>query len=156
MLTFALMISLLFATVLRAQSQQQQQQARVPGSELSRENFNQVAASAAQIKTVLVEEPGLVVELKRWMAKDATDQGQIISESDLTEDAIFERLQTDVRFRSVATLLLQRYGYLVPKVNPELGTRQTTGAIGTRACEVDRPGRGTSKVASSRESPRPL
>ncbi|MFZ1975829.1 MAG: SLBB domain-containing protein, partial [Candidatus Acidiferrales bacterium] len=99
---------------------------RVPGSELSRENFNQVAASAAQIKTVLVEEPGLVVELKRWMAKDATDQGQIISESDLTDDAIFERLQTDVRLRSVATLLLQRYGYLLPKVNPdsELGKQQ--------------------------------
>ena len=117
------LISLLFATVLRAQSQQQ---TRVPGSELSRENFNQVAASAAQIKTVLVMEPGLVVELKRWMAKDATDQGQIVSESDLTDDAIFERLQTDVRFRSVATLLLQRYGYLVPKVNPEseLGKEQ--------------------------------
>ncbi|MGA7221627.1 MAG: polysaccharide biosynthesis/export family protein, partial [Candidatus Acidiferrales bacterium] len=109
--------------MLRAQSQQQ---ARVPGSELSRENFNQVAASAAQIKTVLVMEPGLVVELKRWIAKDATDQGQIVSESDLTDDAIFERLQTDVRFRSVATLLLQRYGYLVPRVNPdsELGKQQ--------------------------------
>ncbi|MGC2290872.1 MAG: hypothetical protein WA450_02985, partial [Candidatus Acidiferrales bacterium] len=124
--TLALMISLSFAALLRAQSQQQQQQARVPGSELSRENFNQVAASAAQIKSVLEEDPGLVVELKRWMAKDATDQGQIISESDLTEDAIFERLGTDVRFRSVATLLLQRYGYLVPKVNPDsdLGKQQ--------------------------------
>ena len=117
------LLSLLFGTVLRAQSQQQ---ARVPGSELSRENFNQVAASAVQIKTVLVMEPGLVVELKRWIAKDATDQGQIVSESDLTDDAIFERLQTDVRFRSVATLLLQRYGYLVPRVNPdsELGKQQ--------------------------------
>ena len=122
-LTFALMISLLFATVARAQSQQQ---SRAPGSELSRENFNQVAASPAEIKTVLVKEPGLVVELKRWMAKDATDQGQIVTESDLTDDAIFERLQTDVRFRSAATLLLQRYGYLVPRVNPdsELGKQQ--------------------------------
>src|SRR5580658_3428527 len=120
---FVLMISLLFAALLQAQSQQQ---AHVPGSELSRENFNQVAASAAQIKTVLVEDPGLMVELKRWVAKDATDQGQIIRESDLTEDAIFERLQSDVRFRSVATLLLQRYGYLVPKINPtsELGKQQ--------------------------------
>src|ERR1700741_1368443 len=123
LLPYALMISLLFSPLVRAQSQQQ---ARVPGSELSRDNFNQVAASASQIKTVLAEDPGLVVELKRWIAKDATDQGQIVSESDLTDDAIFERLQTDVRFRSVATLLLQRYGYLVPKVNPEsdLGKQQ--------------------------------
>ncbi|MGA8557784.1 MAG: SLBB domain-containing protein [Candidatus Acidiferrales bacterium] len=98
----------------------------MPGSELSRENSSLVAASAAQIKTVLVEDGGLMVELKRWMAKDATDQGQMITESDLTEDAIFERLQTDVRFRSVATLLLQRYGYLLPKVNPDsdLGKQQ--------------------------------
>ena len=123
LLPCALMISLLFSPLVRAQSQQQ---ARVPGSELSRENFNQVAASASQIKTVLAEDPGLVVELKRWIAKDATDQGQIVSESDLTDDAIFERLQTDVRFRSVATLLLQRYGYLVPKMNPDsdLGKQQ--------------------------------
>jgi protein involved in polysaccharide export with SLBB domain len=123
LLAFALMISLWFAPLLRAQSQQQ---ARVPGSELSRENSSLVAASAAQIKTVLAEDGGLMVELKRWMAKDATDQGQIITESDLTEDAIFDRLQTDVRFRSVATLLLQRYGYLLPKVNPdsELGKQQ--------------------------------
>src|SRR5580700_4390958 len=123
LLSYALMTSLLFSPLLRAQSQQQ---ARVPGSELSRENFNQVAASTAQIKTVLAQDPGLVVELKRWIAKNATDQGQIVSESDLTDDAIFERLQTDVRFRSIATLLLQRYGYLVPKVNPEsdLGKQQ--------------------------------
>jgi polysaccharide export outer membrane protein len=123
LLPYALMISLLFSPLLRAQSQQQ---ARVPGSELSRDNFNQVAASVAQIRTVLAQDPGLVVELKRWIAKNATDQGQIVSESDLTDDAIFERLQTDVRFRSIATLLLQRYGYLVPKVNPEsdLGKQQ--------------------------------
>jgi protein involved in polysaccharide export with SLBB domain len=119
----AWMISLSFSPLLQAQSQQQ---ARVQGSELSRENFNQVAASPAQIKTVLAQDPGLMVELKRWVAKNATDQGQIVSESDLTDDAIFERLQTDVRFRSVATLMLQRYGYLVPKVNPDsdLGKQQ--------------------------------
>jgi protein involved in polysaccharide export with SLBB domain len=122
LLAFAL-ISLSFSPLLRAQSQQQ---ARMPGSELSRENFNQVAASPAQIKTVLAQDPGLMVELKRWVAKNATDQGQIVSESDLTDDAIFERLQTDVRFRSVATLMLQRYGYLVPRVNPDsdLGKQQ--------------------------------
>lgn len=121
LLAFAL-ISLSFSPLLGAQSQQ----TRMPGSELSRENFNQVAASPAQIKTVLAQDPGLMVELKRWVAKNATDQGQIVRESDLTDDAIFERLQTDVRFRSVATSMLQRYGYLVPKVNPDsdLGKQQ--------------------------------
>ena len=60
-----------------------------------------------------------MVELKRWVAKDATDHGQIVSDPDLTNENIFERLEMDVQFRSVATMLLQRYGYLIPKLNPE-------------------------------------
>jgi len=98
---------------------QDQRQAPPPSSDLERANMALVAASAAEIKTVLVKDTGLMVELKRWVAKDATDHGQIIDESDLTEDAIFNRLELDVRFRSVATQLLQRYGYLIPKLNPD-------------------------------------
>lgn len=89
------------------------------GSELGRENMSRVAASAGQIKAVLLKDSGLLVELKRWMAKDATDHGQVVSDGDLTNDAVFERLETDVQFRSVATALVQRYGYLVPKLNPD-------------------------------------
>ncbi len=91
----------------------------MPNSELGRENLSRVAASAADIKTILAKDTGLMVELKRWVAKDATTHGQIISEADLTDDAIFDRLQSDVQFRSVATMLVQRYGYLVPQVNPD-------------------------------------
>ena len=98
---------------------QDQRQGPPPSSDLERANMALVAASAAEIKTVLVKDTGLMVELKRWVAKDATDHGQIIDESDLTEDAIFNRLELDVRFRSVATQLLQRYGYLIPKLNPD-------------------------------------
>ncbi len=70
------------------------------------------------IKAVLVKDAGLMVELKRWIAKDATDHGQVVSDADLTDDAIFERLEADVAFRSIATALLQRYGYLLPRFNP--------------------------------------
>ena len=88
-------------------------------SDVGQANMSLVAAAPEEIKMVLVKDTGLLVELKRWVAKDATDHGQIIAESDLTNDAIFNRLETDVQFRSVATQLLQRYGYLVPKVNPD-------------------------------------
>ncbi|HEV2617923.1 MAG TPA: SLBB domain-containing protein [Candidatus Acidoferrales bacterium] len=81
--------------------------------------MNRVAASTAQIEAVLHTNPGLMVELKAWVAKDATDHGQLISDSDLTDAAIFDRLETDIEFRSVATRLLQKYGYLLPKVNPD-------------------------------------
>ena len=88
-------------------------------SDLGRENQSRVAAAAAEIKVVLLKDPGLMVELKRWVAKDATDHGQVISDQDMTDDAIFGRLSGDVQFRAIATLLVQRYGYLVPKLNPD-------------------------------------
>lgn len=87
-------------------------------SELEIDNLLRVAASASQIKEVLLNEPGILVELKRWVAKEASDNGQIVIDEDLTDNAIFERLKTDVAFRSVATRLVQRYGYLRPSVNP--------------------------------------
>lgn len=90
----------------------------LPPSELARQNYSRVAASAAEIKKVLVLDTGLMVELKAWVAKDATDHGQLVSDSDLTDQAIYDRLETDIQFRSVATALLQKYGYLLPQVNP--------------------------------------
>jgi len=88
-------------------------------SDLSKDNLDRVAASPAQIKEVLSKDPGLMVELKRWIAKEASDNGQIVSDEDLTDTAVFDRLTTDVKFRSVATRLVQRYGYLRPSVNPD-------------------------------------
>src|SRR5208282_3510439 len=98
---------------------QNQRPAQTTGSDLGRDNLSRVAASATELKSVLLTEVGLLVELKRWVARDATDHGQIISDSDLTNDAIFERLEADTQFRSVATSLVQKYGYLQPKINPE-------------------------------------
>jgi protein involved in polysaccharide export with SLBB domain len=87
--------------------------------DLSQENLLRVAASAIQIRTVLIKDEGLLVELKRWIAKEATDNGQVVEDSKLTDQAIFERLERDIAFRSVATRLLQRYGYLMPTPNPD-------------------------------------
>src|SRR5438309_3583187 len=74
-------------------------------SELGRENLSRAAASATDIKAILIKDVGLMVELKRWIAKEATGHGQIISDSDLSDEAVFNRLETDVQFRSTATLL---------------------------------------------------
>src|SRR5580658_8510729 len=109
-----------------AASAQNQRPSPTVGSDLGRDNLSRVAASATELKSVLLTEVGLMVELKRWVAKDATDHGQIISDLDLTNDAIFERLETDVQFRSIATAIVQKYGFLVPRVLPEseLGREQ--------------------------------
>ena len=98
----------------------------ISASELAKDNLDRVAASESQITAVLNANPGLFVELKRWVAKDAADRGQIVKDSDLTDAAILTRLTNDIHFRAAATLLLQRYGYLLPKVNPdsEVGREQ--------------------------------
>ena len=95
-------------------------------SELAKENLDRVSASEAQITAVLNANPGLFVELKRWVARDAADRGQILKDSDFSDSAILSRLAGDVGFRAAATRLLQRYGYLLPKVNPdsEVGREQ--------------------------------
>lgn len=97
----------------------QVRQQPVSQSELARQNMERVAASVGQLVTILHRDPGLMVELKRWVAKDATDHGQLIADSDLTDEAIYDRLESDVTFRSIATALVQKYGYIKPTVNPE-------------------------------------
>src|ERR1035441_10407822 len=95
--------------------------ARVPGrpSDIISDNLERVAASADQILEVLYKEAGLTVEFKRLLAQDAGVSGQILEESDLTDVAVAERLRADLRARVLATRLLQRYGYLVPRLNPD-------------------------------------
>jgi polysaccharide export outer membrane protein len=105
---------------------QDQNQRPMPSADLARENQSRVAASAGEIKPLLLKDSGLMVELKHWVAKDAADLGQIITDADLTNDAIFNRLENDVEFRAIATILLQKYGYLLPEINPnsEAGREQ--------------------------------
>src|ERR1700676_385711 len=83
------------------------------------DNLDRVAASADQILEVVNKESGLMVELKRLFAQDAGVSGQILEESDLTDVAVAERLRSELRARVLATRLLQRYGYLVPRLNPD-------------------------------------
>ncbi|TAM84190.1 MAG: hypothetical protein EPN47_02415 [Acidobacteria bacterium] len=90
-----------------------------PLSTLARQNLDFVAASAPEIEKVLEEQPGLLVELQHWIARDATDHGQMVDEQQMGKDGIYDRLANDLKFRAVATRLLQRYGYLTPEVNPK-------------------------------------
>jgi polysaccharide biosynthesis/export protein len=115
------MTALVFSFVtLRVAAQNQDQHPRaMTNSDLGRENFSRVAASASELKAVLLKDSGLMVEIKRWVAQDATDHGQVISDPDLTNDAIFQRLEADSQFRAVTTKIVQKYGYLLPLMNPE-------------------------------------
>ena len=90
---------------------------------LAAQNLDQVAASTTEIRKVLTQDPGLMIALKRLLALRATERGQILTEDDLSDQGVYDKLDSDLKFRSAATRLLQRYGYLMPTVNPksELG-----------------------------------
>lgn len=90
-----------------------------PPADIVADNLDRVAATADQILEILTREAGLMVEFKRLVAQDAGASGQILEESDLTNSAVTERLREELRSRVLATRLLQRYGYLLPKVNPD-------------------------------------
>src|SRR2546430_8942413 len=131
--------------------------ARVPARppDIISDNLDRVAASADQILEVVNKEAGLMVELKRLLAQDAGVSGQILEESDLTDVAVAERLRSDLRARVLATRLLQRYGYLVPRVNPDSDleaeqklVRQERAQILARAAERQ-DSLGTTTTAAS-------
>ncbi len=93
-------------------------QQRDTATDWGTDNLEFVAASARQIRDVLARDPGLMVELKRLIAKRATDRGQIVAEQDLEDSAVLGRLDSNLQLRALATRLLQRYGYLMPQLNP--------------------------------------
>ncbi len=127
MMGAAILVSAQFLPVMAQQVEHKQDSAndsprmnqQTGRSELEKENLGYVAASFAQIQTVLLKDPGLMVELKRYVAKETADNGQVVQVEDLTDQGILDRLNRDVKFRSVTTRLLQRYGYLMPSLNPE-------------------------------------
>jgi polysaccharide biosynthesis/export protein len=102
---------------------QTSQQTSGPGMraspDLATDNLDHVAATAEEVLEFLNRDAGLMVEFKRLLARDAAAAGQLLDETDLTDAAVIERLNEDLRARVLATRLLQRYGYLLPKVNPD-------------------------------------
>jgi polysaccharide export outer membrane protein len=103
----------------RQGAQQPASRAVRPSPDLAVDNLDRVAATAEQILEFLRRDAGLMVEFKRLLAQDAGAAGQLLDETDLTDAAVTERLNEDLRARVLATRLLQRYGYLLPKVNPD-------------------------------------
>ena len=115
------------------------------------DNLDMVSAAPTQIRDVLTKVPGLMIELKRLMAKQAIEKGQIVAEQDLMDDAIMDRLTTDTHFRALATRLLQRYGYLSPQFNP-LSPQAKEQDLMMRA-RAERLARSTPEIGPEQETP---
>src|SRR5260370_4864105 len=81
LLTFVPVLLLLCGSLAHAQDRQS---SAGPTWELGREHLSYAAASPADLMAVLQKDPGLMVELKRCVAKDTTSHGHIISPRELT------------------------------------------------------------------------
>ena len=92
---------------------------RPSSSDLVSENVARVTATADQILAAVNKDSGLMVELKTIYAQEAGLNGQVLEEKDLTDAAVEARLRQDLRLRMLATKLLRRYGYLLPRINPD-------------------------------------
>src|ERR1700679_837331 len=66
-------IAVMFCTASVEAQSERQNPAPTSSSELSHQNMKRVAASATDVKSVLLSNPGLMVALKEWVAKDLTD-----------------------------------------------------------------------------------
>jgi protein involved in polysaccharide export with SLBB domain len=118
---------------------QQRQNAPHPPADIVKDNLDRVAATPEQILEVLNKDSGLMVEFKQLLAQDAGAGGQIMEESDLSDVAIADRLRQDLRTRVLATRLLRRYGYLLPRINPESDlAAERTLVLRERAKEIER------------------
>jgi polysaccharide biosynthesis/export protein len=110
------------ASMAEAASPQEGAPVRLPSraaADLVKDNLDRVAATPEQILDILNKDAGLMVELKELLAEDAAMYGQLLEESDLSDTAIAERLRQDLHVRALATKLLRRYGYLIPRLNPD-------------------------------------
>jgi polysaccharide biosynthesis/export protein len=102
-----------------ARPQQRQNVPPRPPADIVKDNLDRVAGTPEQILEALNKDSGLMVEFKQLLAREAGTVGQIVEESDLSDAAIADRLRQDLRTRVLATRLLRRYGYLLPKLNPD-------------------------------------
>src|SRR5712691_9508373 len=74
-----------------------------------------VSLSAEKIISLLREETGLLLEVKRLLVRKAYEQGRLLDPADLTDDALFQLLREDDNIRVLATLEIERREYVRPK-----------------------------------------
>ncbi len=76
-----------------------------------------VSLSAKAIQSILQNEPGLLLEVKKALVRKAYQQGRLLNPLDLTDDALFELLRTDNNVRILATREIESRMYVRAKPN---------------------------------------
>src|SRR5581483_4072876 len=93
-------------------------QTRVPDADPTNTDQAEVSLSAESIIGILSREPGLTLQVKRMLVKKAAEQGRILYESELTDEALFDLIRKSPSIRALATQEIASRGYVT--VRPTL------------------------------------
>jgi protein involved in polysaccharide export with SLBB domain len=101
-----------------------------------------VSLSAATIIDLLLQEPGLLLEVKRKLVRKAYEQGRLLEPSDVTDDALFQLLRDDNNVRVLATQEIERREYVRAKpTRQELEKDRIVKTPGSRAVGQNEEGK---------------
>lgn len=78
-----------------------------------------VSLSPDQVVGLLRREPGLLLEAKKILVRKAYEQGRLLEEADLTDEALFRLVYRDSTIRALITQQITRRRYVQPLPTPE-------------------------------------
>ena len=88
-------------------------------SRAERQAEQMVSLSADRILSLVRQEPGLLLQVKKAVVRKAFEQGQILNAADLTDDALFDLIRKDDNVRVIATQEIVDRGYIKAKPRRE-------------------------------------
>src|SRR5579859_2385531 len=74
-----------------------------------------VSLSADQVITLLADEPGLMLQCKKVLVRNAYEQGRLLDAEDLTDDAVFRLVREDDTVRNLFTREIESRYYVRAK-----------------------------------------
>ena len=88
-------------------------------SRAEQEAEQMVSLSADKIVSILQEEPGLLLQVKKAIVRKAFDQGRVLDPNELTDDALFRLIREDQNVRVIATREIEDRQYIRAKPTRE-------------------------------------
>src|SRR5215470_18538947 len=96
-------------------------------SRAEREAERLVSLPPEKIILLLQQEPGLFLEVKKMLVRQAYTQGRVLDSQELTDEAIFRRLRDDEDTRALITQQIVDRGYVRAKPTREELAKEIEG-----------------------------
>jgi protein involved in polysaccharide export with SLBB domain len=112
-----------------------------------------VSLSADKIISLLNDEPGLLLEVKKTLVRKAYEQGRVLNPEDLTDEALFRLISSDINIRVIVTREIEDRQYVRAKPTREElererkhGQYQAAIASTTQPAQAPTPGQNQEDI----------